>query len=81
MTSSNSHRSTTHQVAMIGTGTMGAAMARRLLDARMDVAVWSRHPASTKLRGVARQPECEAAIRSARSSGASIEGGTSGPHA
>jgi 3-hydroxyisobutyrate dehydrogenase len=35
------------QVAVIGTGTMGAAMARRLLGAGMNVRVWSRHPAST----------------------------------
>jgi 3-hydroxyisobutyrate dehydrogenase len=36
------------RVAVIGTGTMGAAMARRLLGTGMDVGVWSRHPASTK---------------------------------
>jgi 3-hydroxyisobutyrate dehydrogenase len=35
------------QVAVIGAGTMGAAMARRLLGAGMDVRVWSRHPGST----------------------------------
>jgi 3-hydroxyisobutyrate dehydrogenase len=34
------------QVAVIGTGTMGAAMARRLLDSGMEVGVWSRHPSS-----------------------------------
>jgi 3-hydroxyisobutyrate dehydrogenase len=34
-------------VAVIGTGTMGAAMARRLLGAHMDVHVWARHAAST----------------------------------
>jgi 3-hydroxyisobutyrate dehydrogenase len=34
-------------VAVIGTGTMGAAMARRLLGAQMDVHVWARHAAST----------------------------------
>lgn len=35
------------QVAVIGTGTMGTAMARRLLGAGFDVRVWSRHMAST----------------------------------
>ena len=35
------------KVAVIGTGTMGAAMARRLLTYGMDVAVWSRHREST----------------------------------
>jgi 3-hydroxyisobutyrate dehydrogenase len=35
------------QVAVIGTGTMGTAMARRLVGCGMDVGVWSRHPAST----------------------------------
>jgi 3-hydroxyisobutyrate dehydrogenase len=34
------------QIAVIGTGTMGAAMARRLLDSGMEVGVWSRHPSS-----------------------------------
>jgi 3-hydroxyisobutyrate dehydrogenase len=33
-------------VAVIGTGTMGTAMARRLLAAGADVNVWSRHAAS-----------------------------------
>jgi 3-hydroxyisobutyrate dehydrogenase len=47
MTDSNSHKERMPQVAVIGTGTMGAAMARRLLGAGMDVYVWSRHPAST----------------------------------
>jgi 3-hydroxyisobutyrate dehydrogenase len=36
------------QVTVIGTGTMGSAMAARLLGAGMNVAVWSRHPASTE---------------------------------
>jgi 3-hydroxyisobutyrate dehydrogenase len=35
------------QVAVVGTGTMGAAMARRLLGAGMDVRVWARQPGST----------------------------------
>jgi 3-hydroxyisobutyrate dehydrogenase len=35
------------RVAVIGTGTMGAAMAARLLASRFDVDVWSRHPLST----------------------------------
>jgi 3-hydroxyisobutyrate dehydrogenase len=35
------------QVAVIGTGTMGAAMARRLLSAGTAVRVWSRHATST----------------------------------
>jgi len=34
------------QVAVIGTGTMGTAMARRLLGAGVDVRAWSRHPAT-----------------------------------
>jgi 3-hydroxyisobutyrate dehydrogenase len=35
------------QVTVVGAGTMGAAMARRLLGAGMDVGVWARHPSST----------------------------------
>ncbi len=35
------------RVAVIGTGTMGTAMAVRLLGAGMEVDVWSRHAAST----------------------------------
>src|ERR1700683_3406446 len=35
------------RVAVIGTGTMGTAMALRLLGAGMRVDVWSRHAAST----------------------------------
>ena len=35
------------RVTVIGTGTMGTAMARRLLGAGMEVDVWSRHAAST----------------------------------
>jgi 3-hydroxyisobutyrate dehydrogenase len=35
------------RVAVIGTGTMGSAMTARLLDAGLEVGVWSRHPAST----------------------------------
>ena len=35
------------QVAVIGTGTMGTAMARRLLSAGFNVRVWSRHSAAT----------------------------------
>jgi 3-hydroxyisobutyrate dehydrogenase len=37
----------TPRVAVIGTGTMGTAMALRLLGADMEVDVWSRHAAST----------------------------------
>jgi 3-hydroxyisobutyrate dehydrogenase len=47
MTDSNTQREPMPQVAVIGTGTMGAAMARRLLGAGMEVQVWSRHPSST----------------------------------
>jgi 3-hydroxyisobutyrate dehydrogenase len=47
MTDPNIHKEPMPQVAVIGTGAMGTAMARRLLGARMNVAVWSRHPAST----------------------------------
>ena len=36
------------RVAVIGTGTMGTAMAHRLLGAQMEVDVWSRHATSTK---------------------------------
>lgn len=36
------------RVAMIGSGTMGTAMALRLLGAGMKVDVWSRHATSTK---------------------------------
>ena len=36
------------RVAVIGTGTMGTAMARRLLGAGMQLDVWSRHAASTE---------------------------------
>lgn len=34
-------------VAVIGTGTMGSAMAQRLVSAGMDVGVWARHRSST----------------------------------
>jgi len=35
------------KVAVIGTGTMGSAMAQRLIGAGMDVGVWARHRSST----------------------------------
>jgi 3-hydroxyisobutyrate dehydrogenase len=35
------------KVAMIGTGTMGTAMGRRLIGSGIAVSVWSRHPEST----------------------------------
>jgi 3-hydroxyisobutyrate dehydrogenase len=35
------------RLAVIGTGTMGTAIARRLLGSGMEVRVWSRHPEST----------------------------------
>jgi 3-hydroxyisobutyrate dehydrogenase len=35
------------RVAVIGTGTMGTAMTRRLLASGMEINVWSRHAAST----------------------------------
>jgi len=44
---SNDRKEPMPRVALFGTGTMGAAMARRLLGARMDVHVWSQHRAST----------------------------------
>ncbi len=47
MTDSNIQKGPMPKVAVIGTGTMGTAMAGRLLAAAMDVHVWSRHPAST----------------------------------
>ncbi|HWF14648.1 MAG TPA: NAD(P)-dependent oxidoreductase [Acidimicrobiales bacterium] len=40
------HRSTL-EVSVVGAGTMGSAMAARLLRQRMHIAVWSRHPEST----------------------------------
>ena len=43
----HSTRHTLPLVAVIGTGTMGTAMTRRLLGAGMEVDVWSRHAAST----------------------------------
>ena len=36
------------RVAVIGTGTMGTAMARRLLGAGVQLDVWSRHATSTE---------------------------------
>ena len=47
MTSGTHEQGRPPLVAVIGTGTMGAAMARRLLGAHMDVHVWARHAAST----------------------------------
>src|ERR1039458_2758642 len=47
MTDGNHQQEPMPEAAVIGTGTMGAAMARRLLGAEMNVRVWSRHPAST----------------------------------
>jgi 3-hydroxyisobutyrate dehydrogenase len=35
------------RIAVVGTGTMGSAMAVRLLNAGMEVSIWSRHAAST----------------------------------
>ncbi|HWE65683.1 MAG TPA: NAD(P)-dependent oxidoreductase [Acidimicrobiales bacterium] len=47
MTQWNSNqKQATPRVAVIGTGTMGTAMALRLLGAGMEVDVWSRHAAS-----------------------------------
>jgi 3-hydroxyisobutyrate dehydrogenase len=34
-------------ISVLGAGVMGGAMAGRLLESGMDVAVWARHPAST----------------------------------
>jgi 3-hydroxyisobutyrate dehydrogenase-like beta-hydroxyacid dehydrogenase len=39
-------RDQTPRVTVIGMGTMGAAVAHRLLDSGLDVSVWSRHPTS-----------------------------------
>ena len=39
-------------VAVLGTGTMGAPMARRLLDAGFGVQVWNRTPAKAARVGV-----------------------------
>ena len=46
MSKSNDEKQSKPRVAVIGTGTMGTAMARRLLACGMDVGVWSRRPAS-----------------------------------
>jgi 3-hydroxyacyl-CoA dehydrogenase len=42
------HRNQLLRLAVVGTGTMGSAMASRLLAAGMEVDVWSRHRASTQ---------------------------------
>jgi 3-hydroxyisobutyrate dehydrogenase len=48
MTSHQNHNKEQRpRVAVIGTGTMGAAMAKRLLTSGLEVSVWSRHPATT----------------------------------
>jgi 3-hydroxyisobutyrate dehydrogenase len=47
MTSASHLNEAATRVAVIGTGTMGSAMARRLLGARMEVHVWSRHSTTT----------------------------------
>jgi 3-hydroxyisobutyrate dehydrogenase len=36
------------RVAVVGAGTMGSAVASRLLSSRLDVAAWSRRPATTR---------------------------------
>ena len=43
MSLSKHDQQTLPRVAVIGTGTMGTAMARRLLGAGLAVDVWSRH--------------------------------------
>ena len=48
MTALNQRKEPMSHVAVIGTGTMGAAMASRLLGAGIGVHAWSRHPASTE---------------------------------
>ena len=47
MTESSNRTERMPRVAVIGTGTMGSAMAQRLVGAGMDVVVWSRHRSST----------------------------------
>ena len=47
MTSRQHSPKATPRVTVIGTGTMGTAMGRRLLASGMDVDVWSRHRRST----------------------------------
>jgi len=47
MTSRQDSQEATPRVTVIGTGTMGTAMGRRLLASGMDVDVWSRHRRST----------------------------------
>jgi 3-hydroxyisobutyrate dehydrogenase len=56
------------RVAVIGTGTMGSAMALRLLGAGMEVAAWSRHAASTTplvAAGATAHDEASEAVRRA----------------
>jgi 3-hydroxyisobutyrate dehydrogenase len=48
MTNLHQREEPTLHVAVIGTGTMGAAMASRLLGAGIGVNAWSRHPGSTE---------------------------------
>jgi 3-hydroxyisobutyrate dehydrogenase len=47
MSSLNPRNEPTPKVAVLGAGTMGAAMAGRLLDSGMEVHVWSRHAVAT----------------------------------
>ena len=47
MTESTSRTERIPRVAVIGTGTMGSAMAQRLVGAGLAVGVWSRHLSST----------------------------------
>jgi 3-hydroxyisobutyrate dehydrogenase len=42
------HPKTRICVAVVGAGTMGSAMASRLLSSQLDVAAWSRHPETTR---------------------------------
>lgn len=46
MNSVNPNKEPASRVAVLGTGTMGAAMAGRLLDAGIEVHAWSRHAAT-----------------------------------
>jgi 3-hydroxyisobutyrate dehydrogenase len=47
MSNGNDKKEPMPRVAVIGTGTMGSAMARRLLVSGVDLSAWSRHPATT----------------------------------
>ncbi|HEY2642835.1 MAG TPA: NAD(P)-dependent oxidoreductase [Galbitalea sp.] len=48
MSDTSNSQNTTRRVAVLGTGTMGAAMARSLLRAHFQITVWNRSPEKAK---------------------------------